>query len=595
WAKTFEEHQILQVLPRMSGATPDYVTYYSLIRSPDWQLTHQEAASASFYRTTSGNAALTAYLQEHDATSFVSRMLRADDEAQEEPISRGIWPRPPSFYDRYVYLPQHVVPSGINMAAHYNFLREYSLQNQRLGDAMALAYATIRSAREGLRVRPHTAAGYRLLGVAYEFLGAVENSIQQGRGLEHPLTGRFYEMMASYHQVLDCEPEDVNAMYRLFEVYNAHNRYDLASKYLQFVEDVTGSTSILPITNPDQFEQEQANNERKTELQAEIQRVREQVDSALQSQNDRLSAAQSAYAAGCPQLALDVLEADLTLAASNPLARLLMGILLLEVGRTAEARDQLESLRGTPVADQAPEWPIMAAYASLAADELPLATSTLKERHDELENVMVSALLGAMPLQFVGPAATPEGPLDWGDGEVLAPARQAQTVALLSSALQPRLQQIDLFRALIAVETGEATEAARLFDEIIARNPQDASRPLVEQYLLLIADRQLKPPASPEPSLEPDLFNEGDPKESSSSSEPPAQDGKGNPAVSNEPRPPVDGDPVEKPSGSEESGLSGSGESASGESASGEPSHKLTSKPPPDSVKPAPVKPSSDP
>ncbi len=524
WAEAFDEYQINQVLPRLSGMTPDYVTFYSLLKNPDWQLAGQDAASASFYRTDTADAELAAYLREHDSTQFVSRFLRTDDTETEPPIPRGVWPQPPTFYDRYFYLPQETTSNGIRLAGHYDVLRELSLEDQRLDDAIALAYEAIRTAREGLRDDPNNAAGYRILATSYQFLEAAENSFQQSRGLPHPLAGRFHETIASYHQALNCDPHDVETMYRLFTVYNTHNRYDLALKYLELVEYAKGSTSILPLSHPNQREQQQLNDVLKVELQEGVARVRAQVEADLQSEKDRLAAARAAYASGCPELALNLLEEDLTVSASDPLAQLFMGILLLEVGRTSEARDQLESLRGTAVEEQVPEWPLMASYGSLAADDLVMAEATLEKAHAELEEVATIALLNSLPLRFVGPIPTPDGTLGWGDGEGLSPVRQAQSVALLKTAYQLRLEQNELLHALIAIEAGNISDATELFEQIITRNPNSGARPLVEQYLALIADQQLAPPQPVVMPLEPDLFAEADTERPDNSDEAESKD-----------------------------------------------------------------------
>src|SRR5690606_28338029 len=119
--------------------------------------------------------------------------------------------------------------------------------------------------------------------------------------------------------------------------------------------------------------QQERNDTRMAELRERVDQVREQTVAQLQSQADRLAVAQGAYSNGCPLIALEVLEEDLTLAATNPLVRLQIGVLLFEVGRTAEALEQLETLRGTPLEEQSPDWPIMAAYANLAADDLTTA------------------------------------------------------------------------------------------------------------------------------------------------------------------------------------------------------------------------------
>src|SRR5690606_594592 len=138
---------------------------------------------------------------------------------------------------------------------------------------------------------------------------------------------------------------------------------------------------------------------------------------------------------------------------------------LFEVGRTAEALEQLETLRGTPLEEQSPDWPIMAAYANLAADDLTTAQSTLEASHSRIAQTVTAGLLESLPLRFVGPAPTPEGTLGWGDGEAFATVRQIQTVALMESMIGPQLEQNEVLRALIAVEVGDITNARQLFEQ----------------------------------------------------------------------------------------------------------------------------------
>lgn len=537
WTNAFDRSAINLALPRMSGDAPDYVTFFSLLNSRDWQLTEQAAASASFYRTNSGNEDLAAYLKKHEATNFVSRFLQTDSTPTENERPPRAFPTPPSFYDRYVYLPQKTVPNGVKLAEHYMVLRDAALQNQRYSDAAALAYAAIRSARDGLREDPDHAAGYQILATSYQLLELLENSVQRSRGMPSPLNIRFYQTISSFHDGLACGPPNPERVhYQLFETYDAHERYDLALTYLELVEKATGSTSILSVSDPKRVEQQERNDTRMAELRERVDQVREQTVAQLQSQADRLAVAQGAYSNGCPLIALEVLEEDLTLAATNPLVRLQIGVLLFEVGRTAEALEQLETLRGTPLEEQSPDWPIMAAYANLAADDLTTAQSTLEASHSRIAQTVTAGLLESLPLRFVGPAPTPEGTLGWGDGEAFATVRQIQTVALMESMIGPQLEQNEVLRALIAVEVGDITNARQLFEQAVDRNPHTALRPMIEQYLQWVAGRQLPPPPQIEgPPEVPDLF-----AEESANEEQPGKGGDQADASADEPNQPPD-------------------------------------------------------
>jgi tetratricopeptide (TPR) repeat protein len=512
WTTAFDEHQILQVLPRLSGDAPDYYTYLDLLNSPDWQLTHQGAATAVFYRTDTDNDALAEYLAEHDATQFVTRLLRNEEAGAGEAVPRGIWPRAPSFYDAFVYLRRRATPNGVQRANHWHVLREALLRRRQLDDAIAVTYASLRDARAGLRVDPHNAQGYRILGNAYRFLEAVEMSFEQNPGTTLPASLRYYQTISALHQALEADPADLESKYHLYEVYNAHGRADLAVKYLDLVEEATGATSIRPPAHPARAEQQELNDARREELQTFVDQVREQIAAIDPTPEGRLQAAQVAIASGCPLLALGVFEEDLTLPAANVLARVLMGVVLLEVGRTSEALEQLESLRGTPVAEQSPQWAEMTAYGHLAADELATARTTLADSHSALLDRMAADILNSALLQFSGPVVSSDGDIDWGGADGLAAVRHLQTMAVVNSSLAPLAGHNELIRALIAVEMGDGTDADDLFEQLVARDPDSPARPLIERYYGLLTGEELPPaPEKEDIPIEPDLSEEGPP------------------------------------------------------------------------------------
>jgi tetratricopeptide (TPR) repeat protein len=389
------------------------------------------------------------------------------------------------------------------------------LPGRRLDDAIALTYASLRDAREGLRVNPHNAQGYRMLGECYRFLEAVEMSFETNPGSTRSASLRYYQTITALHQALEADPADLVSRYHLYDVYNAHGRADLAVKYLDLIEEATGATSILPVTHPSRAEQQEFNDARREELQTFVDQVREQLAAAEPTPEGRLQSAQAAYASGCPLLALGIFEEDLTLPAGNPLARILMGVVLLEVGRTPEAMEQLESLRGTPLAEQSPQWAEMTAYCHLAADELATARSTLADSHAGLLDRTAADLLSSALLRFSGPALGADGEVDWGGADGLAAVRHLQTAAIVHASVTPLVGRNELIRALIAIEMGDSAAAADLFKQLVARDPDSPARPLIERYYGLLTGGELPPaPEAEDTPSEPDLSEEGPPDDS---------------------------------------------------------------------------------
>ena len=493
WEKVFDEYKIHQVMPRLSGASPDYITYYDLMMSPSWQLTKQGAATAVFTRADTADSDLTAFLKSHDDSSYVNTFLRTEAEGVEDVLPRGVWPQAPSFYNSKLFLPNEVLTNETLLAEHYSVLRKVVLSRQEINVAVALAYGAIRNARIGLRENPNSITGYRILADAYQFLAEIESAVQAGKNLPHPHACRYYQVITANHQVLNCDPDDAGANYQLYEVYLTQGRNDLALKHLQKVVELTGMTTVLPPEHPQHAKQREENDARLVDLETRVNSVREQIASAMPSQANRAQVAQTVYSAGFPLLALEVLEADLTIVATNSNAQILMGTLLLEVGRSEEASTQFESLRPTPVKTQSVEWPTMDAHCNHAADDLVVAKATLTESAEQVISSMTTALLETAPFRFVGPLPSPEGELIWNEAELMAPLQHFQTAAVLSTSVEDRLESNELYRALLSIEMGQIKDALALFDSILTRRPSSPARPMIEFYVAILDGPPIPP------------------------------------------------------------------------------------------------------
>ncbi|MEZ6051162.1 MAG: hypothetical protein R3C02_07200 [Planctomycetaceae bacterium] len=154
WKKEFDKYAIYQTLPRLTGKSPDHQTYHDLLMSPNWQLTSQGAATAIFTRTDLTRPELLGYLRDHDDAAFIDRFLQSKGPDNETARSRGVWPQAPTIYETSVYLPNWHESNASSLAEHYNFVRKVLVSKQEYNVAIALAYGTLRKAREGLRKIP---------------------------------------------------------------------------------------------------------------------------------------------------------------------------------------------------------------------------------------------------------------------------------------------------------------------------------------------------------------------------------------------------------------------------------------------------------
>ncbi|MEZ6144997.1 MAG: hypothetical protein R3B91_06105 [Planctomycetaceae bacterium] len=299
------------------------------------------------------------------------------------------------------------------------------------------------------------------------------------------------------------------ARFSLVEAYSREKRHDLALKYL---EEVLETAKQSPNEVPDRirvYSQQQSSDDQLNELRTMVSQFSEQVDTDLQSAANRVQIAQLAFAAGFPLKALEVLEGDLTIVARDPNAQMLMSMLLLEVGRTEEAFNQIEGLRGSVVESQVPDWPILAAYCNHAADELGTAISTLAESHERLLDAITTALLESAPLRFAGPILSPQGLLDWGGGELMSPLRQVQNAGALTTSMEMQLEQNELMRAFLSIETGDNQAALSIFESLIERQPSSIVRPTIEVYAQLLGGDPL-PPAPDQDAVDATFTEFGD-------------------------------------------------------------------------------------
>lgn len=444
WKLTFDEFNVTHVLPHMFGANPDYISYEDLLASSDWQLTRLGAAAAVFYRTDTDDPALKKYLDDHQ-TRFSKLAFPAD--APKLIVRPDEWARPRSIYEKYLSLPRQPDPNTIQQARHYRrhlaagYLGKLELSVDEL---VPLAHLVIRTANEGLVDNPQSATGHRILGSAYEILERLETEIAGTFGGVAPDTRRFYQAISAYSQALVIEPNDPGSLLRLIDLYYRKNKTDLALRavkdYRQLIDQNTNARRATT-------QREQGFEELSSTLIQTVDGASQQVDSLLQTDQDRLQIAIFAYHEfGCVLKALEVLQS-----AGGEIGQLsgvkkLQALFLLEAGRPQAAFESITKLAKTGYA----QWRTPAAFTSLAKADYARAVSLWSTAADEMQTGRIT---------------------------------QIQPTLSANTSIRTEVA-IALFNvALCHLETGETKLAVKALHQTLNVMPETEFRPLIGFYL----------------------------------------------------------------------------------------------------------------
>ena len=523
WQTAFDEYQITHVLPRLSGNSPDYGTFHDLNQSPDWTLTRLGAATAVFYRADSSVAGLPEYVAEHDASDIVQATLHSRVDEVEPPAMRVLWPRPPTVYEQYMYLPNQLTPNVLQEARHYlQQARYYSLQARELlftdrpdevgpwrEKLIAAAYAAIRNTHAGLADSPNDLIAYHILGECYDLLHDFERTVEDEGESAATESLRNAQAISAYHHALLCDPQDVIAHYRLFHAFRRQQRPDLVLHHLEQIQQITGQLTLFSQTNT-QFEvEQQRNNELFLTLSSEVAELQHQLGERLAAGEDRIQLVEELVASGYVLTALETLEGDLTVISGDPRVSFVYGLLLFQSGRTEEAHDQLQGLKNFAEMGVLPDWHTVSSLSQIAAEDLLGALATMEEQLEQLELASSVLLLRSGPLQATGPTGSPED--NHRTDPLLTVSQHTRSSRDYFRELLPRISDNKMRQALIHLELGDNQAAEDLFHDLLQYDPSSALRPVSELYLSLLTENPDIPPAPTEDEaggLVLDLFDE---------------------------------------------------------------------------------------
>ncbi len=500
WKQHFDQYRVTHVLPRLGGLRPDYPTLRDLIVTPQWMLAKLGAATAAVYRTDYEESGYKSYLGSRTGVDFRRRAFPAP--LADDGMATGLqpaWPQPQSFTERFLMLRKPAVPNSIQIARHFDTLRE-SLgplypPGQSAQQSAALALLSIREARRGLAEQPDSVEGWRTLARAYAYLNGLDATVQQsfGAALSNPL--RYRQQLSTLWLAAACDPRDADVRLALFQVLYASQKLDLALKQIQEYERLTG---VLPSASTDAAARESDQTRMKEELarlSEHVSDVRERVAAEQTLGSSRLQVAQLALQERCPGIALDVLDQDPTVLSRQLLAQLRYAELLLDAGRIEEAWEQtqgLESLASGADASGGVDWRTVAALANVVCGGYARAAELWQQEAESRTAGRVRSLIGIPPAGAPG-AGLNTVPLvhsipDLIDGRALSRSVLAFDV-LMSHPAQWSLAEFN--RAMAQLERGNSATAAGILRNVLDSNPETPLRPLVGWYLSLLAGERI--------------------------------------------------------------------------------------------------------
>jgi tetratricopeptide (TPR) repeat protein len=479
WQSIFDKYDVNQALPRLSGESPDYITFFDLLNSSDWILVELDAETAAFCRTDRSDPELVAYVARNQKSDLVQSQLRTTDEDVISEL-RTLWPSSPSLYSRYFYQPSPTTSRPLQRARHYLALGE-GLRS--IDQAVAALYAAVREAHRGLADNPSSYLGYQVLGQSYETLWAFERAVMEARQRTYPGALRYSQTVAAWHHAIICDPTEATPHIRLVALYAQQQRHDLALRHLQEFARITGRLTRLPESDPRFAEEQQQLEEYQAQLIMQVDEARTQRDEDLAAGMDSAALVGRLMQSGYPLAALEVIESDLTQLSGDPQLAYLYARLLLESGRTRQAYDQFQGLKTMAEVAQLPDWALYEAISHVVAEDLYAALQSLQTDSQTMARTAAMAMLYEHPLQ--APTRTDvTQPID----PLVPVARKLQLGSVYFNQLLPRMEAGTLTQALLHLELGSNAEAADLLQQMLQRDPLSGLRPVAETYLSLLRE-----------------------------------------------------------------------------------------------------------
>lgn len=488
WQETFTTNTLNLALPRLSGATPDYDTFVTMLLQPqDWYPVTFGAATASFYWR-NGEHAITGFIENGEGFDPIRDAFQNAIEG--EPDVELHWPSEPTFTDKYLLLPDPAIPNGIQLARHFDALLHADMErvpNPTM--RLAMAYLAVREARRGLSENPNIAEGWRILSRNYLEIFNQELVILSNFGGASPFQMRLHQAIGAMQLATVCQPDQARDEYLLASLLAQIQQYDLAVEHFRRVEDITGRLTTLPVDDP-AYEQDIASiTEFIEKYSEEITTAEQRVDEGFADGVPPVEIAMRLQSVGLPAAALRIMESDLPEVVSHPAYRTAWCSLLMQNGRIEDA--WTESERMSPAYSDVDALPVesLPAYTAWAnstalANLLGGDSNRAIELWDEASHPQLrQGLLTTLTMSPLVDRQT-EAHGAWG-------AFRSNLIAQV--ALQETEQWVanQWLAASAEIEANQTDRAAERLRFILERSPQTVYRPLIAIYLSLLTNEDI--------------------------------------------------------------------------------------------------------
>ena len=498
WQEPFEQYQVSFVAPRMWGAVPHYKSFFDLIASADWNLVELGASAAFFQRADS-----TALTPPSNLNAGFFRKLAFDDCRTKKDLEPRVeWPRPASSYQQFLSLPSPPVSNLSQRAGHelaYLSLVVNGALPMEHRDALGLAVLALRDAAAGISEEANNSQAYSIQADVQGILEQIEASIQAQYQLGSPTQQRYYQRLYAMRQALTVDPEQLQVLYRLAELYNSTGRIDFALEMAERALAVVRKVSDSQLT--DQVVQiSRQLNQMQQQLGPNLETVDSRIEEAKKAENfDRVQLALALNQGGYPQRALQLLEEDRLAIAGNQMAELQLAFLLAEAGRMEEAGGLFATFEQMGNAVAIPlEVVLQSCWLDMALGDYRSAARRCAERVQVLKSASTQALLAT------GPFAMPS-PQFLGDANIW-PATQTLVSSRTLGETASEISLLQWTSAMANLEAGECAEAAATLKTLIDDFPESQLRPLVKVWLIAITGEEI---SDFPPDIEPGIrFND---------------------------------------------------------------------------------------
>ncbi len=496
WKEILSRFEINDLLVRLWGPRPAYTPFFLVETNPDWELTALGSAGANLTRTDVESPEVKAALQKFNASNFSVQAFRPTDPPKPDDLG-STWPLPVSRYDRWLIQKLDISPASADLASHYLALLLESGRQMTHEQAAALATMAVQQGRRALLEDPNHPAGYRVIGRACRVL---QNLEMQAAGLQRQRgTIDYYDtlILASAYSAAIAGQENPSDLMELFQLLMNRQYLDLALTTLERYDRAIAANPQLSLT---------------PEMKTQLNEIRGKIKLAIESADAKVSVARAegrplvelsaiALQSGCPELALHLLEENLTNLSADMELQMIYASVLLQNGRLESATEQIESVAlrlSSPQAAQVP--PMFKAQYRAIARNIHLACNNLEKyieltREDE-KGFWESGVSAMLRMPF-GSMQLPMQMALW-------PAMETALSVEAAIDLPDRWASLQFSIARAELERSDLEAARETFQKIQNLSPGFSFAPVVRLYLAGLTGNPIPEPTSKQTT--PDWF-----------------------------------------------------------------------------------------